>query len=189
MKATMANKIHTAALTALVYLLASGQAGAACNAVFSAATVQLGQLSAASLKAANVAGYRSMGSKGQVLNVTCDVPQTTFRLQFDGLTPVAGQPLLRWGAVGAMQMRAIGASAAGLPVPMRLEGAAASPYTGSVLLTQNDVLNLDLSHVPLPSRKSFTLELELTGLLPSSYVVRSEVKFDSNIAVQLLGQP
>ncbi|KAF3999265.1 hypothetical protein [Glaciimonas immobilis] len=169
-------------------LLAAGAADATCHVVVSMQSVQLGHLSVASLRPASVAGYRSMGTKNQVINGSCDATQATFRLQFGNLTAIIGKPLVRWGEVGAMQLRIQGASVGGTPVQMKVEGVAASAYAEGVDITQNGVIALDLSRVPEKSRKSFSLQLQLTGLLPDNYSLRSKVLFESSISVQLVGE-
>lgn len=181
------HQLGVAVLAGMGLLMSISQANATCNVVVSAPSVQLGRITTAGLKTASIPGYHSIGSKNQVVNVNCDVSQTTFRIALDGFTPVIGTPLVLWGSVGAMQVRVMKASVAGTPVNMKLEGAPSSIYTEGVNLIQNDVLNLDLSGVPLQNRKSLSLQLQLTGLLPDTYIVRSEVTLNSNISVHLVG--
>ena len=166
--------------------LFAGSAGAACNLTVSLANLQMGQMSAASLRAVSMPGYRSMGTKAEFLNATCDAPQAMFRLEFGGLVPAIGKPLLRWGALGAMQLRVAGASVAGLPVNLKLESAPASAYAQAVDVTHNDVLTLDVSHVPLQDRTSLSIQLLVTGLLPDDNTIGSELVFESNVSVRLL---
>lgn len=180
-------KLGALLLLALGMSLAAEGANATCNVVFSVPNVQMGNVSVSSLRMSSVPGYRLVGTKNQVMNVTCNVSQPTFRLELSGLTPVIGTPLVRWGSVGAMHVRALGASVAGLPVNIKLEGLPGSIYAQGVDLTKNDILDVDLSSVPARDRKSFSLQFQLTGLLPESYVVRTQVTLDSSITVQLLG--
>lgn len=180
-------QLGLALLAGVALLTVTSQASASCNVVVSAPSVQMGKVTTAGLKAASIPGYRSAGSKNQLVNVNCDSSQSTFRIAFDGLTQIVGQPLVLWGSVGAMQVRVMKASVSGIPVNMKLEGGNSSIYTEGVNLIQNDVVNLDLSSVPLQNRKSLSLQLQLTGLLPDTYIVRSEVTLLSNISVRLVG--
>jgi len=185
--ATRTARLGALGALALAAALAAGQAHAACNVVFSVANVQMGSMSVSSLRASSVPGYRLINTRNQTVNVNCNAPQATLRLALSGLTPVTGQPLVRWGSVGAMQVRALGASAAGVAVNIKLEGAPGSVYAQTLDFTKNDVVEFDLSSVPLSERKSFSLQLQLTGLLPESHAVRSQETLDSSFSVQLLG--
>lgn len=168
-------------------LTVSSQANAACNVALSAPNIKIGSVSSIGLKAADVPGYRFVGIKSQLVSVSCTISQAGFRIAFDGLIPITGQPLILWGSVGAMKVRVMKASVAGISVNMKLDSAASSMYTESVNLTQNDILSLDLSNVPLQNRKSLSLQLQVTGLLPDTYIVRSEATLNSNISVQVVG--
>lgn len=167
--------------------LAAARADAACAVVLSVANVQMGNVTVSSLRTSNMPGYRLMGTRNQVVNVTCTVPQATLRLELSGLTPIIGKPLVQWGTVGAMQVRALGATVAGSPVNVKLESLPASVYAQELDLTKSDIVNFDLTSVPVNNRKSFSLQLQLTGLLPEGLAVRSKEILDSSISVQLLG--
>ena len=184
--------MRTVKLAALVALalgtsFAAAHANAACTMAFSVANVQMGNMPVSQLRASSVPGYRLMGTRTQIVNVNCNVPQTTLRLELSGLMPIVGKPLVKWGTVGAMQVRAMGATVAGSPVNLKLESVPASVYAQALDLTKNDIINFDLSGVPVNNRKSFSLKLELTGLLPENHSVRSKEILDSSISVQLLG--
>lgn len=180
-------KLGACLALALGTAFAAARADAACTVVLSAANLQMGNVAASSLRASGVPGYRLMGTKNQIVNVTCTVPQSTLRLELNGLTPIIGKPLVKWGAVGAMQVRALNATVAGSPVNLKLESLPTSVYAQQVDLTKNDIVNFDLSNVPVLNRKSFSLQLQLTGLLPETLAVRSREILDSSISVQLLG--
>lgn len=171
---------------ALVIGLAAGSANAACTVVFSAANVQMGNVSVAALRVSNVPGYRSIGTKNQTMNVTCDVSQPALRVQLGGLVQVIGKPLVRWGTVGAMQVRALSASASGTPVNIKLESLPTSIFSPGVEIIKDEVLNFDLSNVPVKDRKSFSLQFQLTGLLPEGYAVTSQLVLESSMSAQLL---
>lgn len=168
---------------------ATGSAGAACNLAVSAPRVQMGQMSASTLRLASVPGYRSMGTRSELVSGTCEVSQATFRVEISGLAPIIGKPLVHWGEVGAMLLQIVGASVGGAPVQVKLESAPASPYAQSVDLMHNDVLVLDVSQISPQNRKSLSIQIQVTGLLPESYAVRSEVILYSNVNVQLLSAP
>ena len=163
------------------------RADAACTVILSTANVQMGNVPVSSLRASGVPGYRLISTRNQTVNVRCNVPQATFRLELGGLIPIIGKPLVKWGTVGAMQMRAMSATVAGIPVNLKLESSPAGVYAQEFDLTKNDIVNFDLSSVPLNNRKSFSLQLQLMGLLPESHAVRSKEVLESNISVQLLG--
>lgn len=171
---------------ALAAMLVAGRVDAACTVVFSVSNVQMGNVSVPSLRTSSVPGYRLMGAKNQNVNVACTVPQATLRLELNGLTPVIGKPLVRWGSVGAMQVHALGASVGGVAVNVKLESLMGSVYVQSVDVTKNDVLVFDLSNVPVRERTSFSVQLQLLGLLPESYIVNSQVVLDSSISVRVL---
>lgn len=163
------------------------RANAACTMVLSVANVQMGNVPVSSLRPSSVPGYRLMSTRNQTVNVNCSVPQTTFRLELGGLVPMIGKPLVQWGTVGAMQLRAISATVAGNPVNLKFESSPANVYAQELDFTKNDIVNFDLSSMPVANRKSFSLQLQLTGLLPESHAVRSKETLESNISVQLLG--
>lgn len=171
----------------LALALCAGAAQAACNVTVSLARVQMGQVSVGALRAASVPGYKSIGARTQSINAGCDTAQPAFRVEFSGLAGVIGKPLLRWGAVGAMQLRVTGASVGGHPVNVKLESAPASAWAQTAELAQNDVLVLDVAALPALERKSLSVQLQVTGLLPEDYAVTSALVLDSNIQVQLAG--
>lgn len=168
-------------------LLAPGLASAACVLTTSAATVDLGSMTPAALQASDVAGYHKMGSRTLSLNGVCDQSQTALRLAFDGLQLSPGKALLRWGSDGALAFRIERASVGGVDVPMAAVGAGAPAYASSLVLTADTTVDFDLSRLPPDARKSFSVQVGLTGLLPDGFAPRGKTSLDSRFAVRMLG--
>jgi hypothetical protein len=48
-------------------------------------------------------------------------------------------------------------------------------------------VELDLTRLPVDGRKTFAVQLRLTGLVPESFAPRVQTKFDSHFSVRMLG--
>ncbi len=174
----------------------AGLAKAACLITSSAANLDLGQAVSSSLAASEVNGYRKFGTRQLSLNGTCDQPQASVRLAFDGLQAVPGKALTRWGTEGALVFRIESASVDGVDVPLAVGQASAGGSLGSVgsgvyafavSLIEDAVVELDLTRLPADARKSFALQLSLTGLLPDGFVPRGQTRMDNHFTVRMIG--
>lgn len=173
----------------MVAAMASPLAHAACTLATSTTDANMGRAMVQALPpAANAPGYRSMGSRNVTINGFCETSQTSIRLAFTGLQQLADKPLTRWGGtVGAIAFRIESTTVEGIPVTMRSLSDSAGVSTPSLNLMQDTTLELDLLRLPVDKRKSFSVQVSLSGLLPEHFAPRAETRLTSQFMVQLLG--
>jgi len=176
----------TASCAALLFLIFHSAAQAACVMTTSAATLDLGQSAFSALTASNLPGFKKVGLRQVVVNGSCDRSQTKLRLAFDGLQSTPGKSLVRWGTDGALIFRIDRVSVGSVDVPVALAGASAAGFSNSVVLTEDSVLDADLSRLPAEARKSFSVYVSVTALVPNSFVPRGQARFDNKFLVRLL---
>jgi len=174
----LANRFFSAKLAGAVFSTLVFSANAACDFSTPPNDVKISSLPASSLKMSEVNGYKLMGTRDVMLNVICSTDQTAFKMHISGISPVAGN-LVRWGSEGALKFQAKGAKVGGIPVNLKLQSSPGSPYSEQVDLAANDAVVLDLSSIPAGSRKSFSVQIHLIGLLPENYRVISRMELSS----------
>ena len=161
-------------------------ANAACDFSSLPNDVKISPLPASSLKMSEVNGYKLMGTRDVLLNVTCNTEQTAFKIHISGINSVTGN-LVRWGSEGALKFQARGAKVGGVPVNLKLQSLPSSPYSGQIDLSSNDAIILDLSSVAPGNRKSFSVQIHLVGLLPETYQVISRLELSSVFQARVEG--
>lgn len=168
----------------------AGAVHATCALTTSVTELDMGRSVAGALPASNTPGYKRMGVQQLTVNGVCEGTQSTISLAFDGLQAVPSAPnagLVRWGDAGALMFRIKRATVDGSPVAMKLLGRQGAGRSTDVTLSNNETVELDLSELAGQAHKSFSLELNLEGLVPERYVVRSQVKIRSQFNVRLVG--
>jgi hypothetical protein len=176
-------------LMLLCAMLPLAGAQAACTVMSSNPNLNVGNSIVSALPASNVAGFRRMGVRQVSVNGSCDRVFTALRLSIDGLevlpTKHTGQAVTHWTDGAAIVFRVSSATVGGVPVQMKLFGSAVPNYSASVDLSQNSVIELDVARLPAEARKSFSLQLELTALVPEGYAPRSKVQLNRQFSVKV----
>ena len=128
-------------------------------------------------------GYKLVGARDVILNVTCDTDQSTFKISLAGITPTPVN-LVLWNSTGsvtgALKFQANGARVNGIPVGIKLQSLTSSSYSTQVTFTGNDSVILDLAGIAANNRKIFSVNLHFTGLLSKSTPVTNQVNLNSN---------
>jgi len=182
----LSNHLFSAKLVGAVLSTLVFSANAACDFSSLPNDVKITPLPVSALKMSEVSGYKLMGTRDVMLNVICSTDQTAFKIHISGISPVTGN-LIRWGSEGALKFQAKGAKVGGIPVNLKLQSSSASPYSEQVDLAGSDAVVLDLSSVPAGSRKNFSVQIHLIGLLPESYRVISRLELSSAFQVRAEG--
>lgn len=179
------------ALAALAASLLATGAHAACTLSVSPANIDFGSRPAASLPASDLPGWRLLGQRTGTLTGVCDTPQSQLRLRLTNVqaSPTAGLLLLparpASAAPGAMRLRLQEARAGGSAVLVSVESSSA-PATTSVDVTQPaSVIVLHLAQ-PLPANTGFSVQLNMTALLPASFTPAQLTSFAAQPAVELV---
>lgn len=159
---------------------------AACTVSTTASNLDFGTGTMATLPASDRPGFRSMGMRQLNVTGSCNVSQAALSLSFEGFQTLSGKSLARWITEGALVYHVDRISVDGVDVPFAVAGASTPGYVTSTDLFDNSTLNADLSRISSTGRKTFSIQLTLTGLLPNEFAPRSLTRLNSQFTVRLL---
>jgi hypothetical protein len=172
---------------ALAMLALPLQAAAVCTAKSSTPVVDVGRVVGRAAPDSDVPGYSQLGNTRFVLlTFICENDRSALQLRFRETVGLGNNQLLRWDAAksgGAMRMRLTKATADGIQVDMLGEDQVAVPALNVV----KDGMIVSLNLAPLhKSARTFTVEMQITGLVDKSFVPTSATTFAVTPVVELI---
>lgn len=174
-------------ITAIASVTLPLQAATICAAKSSTPGVDVGRVISQTGPDADVPGYRQVGNVRVVLlSFICENDRSALQLRFRETVGLGSNQLLRWDLAkssGAMRLRLTKATADGVQVDMSGDDQVA--VSALNIVKDGMVVSLNLAALHKPAR-SFTVEMQITGLVEKSFSPTSATSFSANPIVELI---